>query len=158
MNKKYTLKKTKKCKIYKSCDRVPPNESMNKCRPRYVSPDYNSKSNASANNWGECNMKNWYNALSKKHKTYKKFCKNERNCKLVKSKRTNSVDALELHNKMPYIWRFLKPKTRKHMIELAKKPVKDINIPFSLFSDKTIRSLKNETKRIKKLKNKYKNI
>ena len=28
-----------------------------------------------------------------------------------------------LHQKMPYIWR-LKPNTRKHMIELAKKPIK----------------------------------
>ena len=29
---------------------------------------------------------------------------------------------------MPYIWRFLTPQTRKKMILLAKKPIKEINI------------------------------
>ena len=153
-------------KTYKNCARVPPNESMDQCRPRYVSPSFNDKSNASANNWGECNMKNWYPKTSKKHKYYKKFCNNKK-LKLIKSKKTNSVDAIKLHNKMPYIWRFLKPKTRKHMIELANKPVKEINIPFSLFPDniknmsskKTLKMYDKKTrKKIYTLRKKYKNI
>ena len=154
-------------KTYKNCTRVPPNVSMNKCRPRYISPLFNDKSNASANNWGLCNMKNWHHKTSKKHKYYKQFCNNNRNSKLIKSKKTNSVDAIKLHNKMPYIWRFLKPKTRKHMIELANKPVKEINIPFSLFPDniknmsskKTLKMYDKKTrKKIYNFRNIYKNI
>ena len=56
--------------------------------------------------------------------------------------------------------RFLKPKTRKHMIELANKSVKDINIPFHVFPDKSsLYSLDKKTrKQMKKLREKYKNI
>tara|TARA_X000000368_G_scaffold73013_1_gene53473 strand:+ start:23228 stop:23695 length:468 start_codon:yes stop_codon:yes gene_type:complete len=153
-------------KTYKNCARVPANESMNECKPRYVSPFFNDKSNASSNNWGLCNMKNWYTKTSKKHKYYKQFCNNKKS-KLIKSKKTNSVDVIKLHNKMPYIWRFLKPKTRKHMIELAKKPIKQINIPFSLFPDNIKNMSSNKTlkmydkttrKKIYNLRKKYKNI
>lgn len=153
-------------KTYKNCGRVPSNESMNKCKPRYVTPFLNDKSNASSNNWGLCNMKNWHTKTSKKYKYYKKFCNNKK-LKLIKSKKTNSVDAIKLHNKMPYIWRFLKPKTRKHMIELANKPIKEINIPFSLFPDniknmsskKTLKMYDKKTrKKIYNLRKKYKNI
>ena len=68
---------------------------------------------------------------------------------------------------MPYIWRFLKPKTRKHMIELANKPIKEINIPFSLFPDniknmsskKTLKMYDKKTrKKVYNLRKKYKNI
>ena len=76
-------------------------------------------------------MKNWYTKTSKKHKYYKQFCNNKKS-KLIKSKKTNSVDVIKLHNKMPYIWRFLKPKTRKHMIEIAKTPNTQNIIPKTL--------------------------
>ena len=75
--------------------------------------------------------------------------------------------ALVLHNKMPYIWRFLKPKTRKLMIDLAKKPVSIINIPGHIFPDlkkhQTINSVfknmtKKNIKRFYKLRKKYKDI
>ena len=56
---------------------------------------------------------------------------------------------------MPYIWCFLKPKTRKFMIELANKKVKKINIPFHIFPDlknykreNTSKITKNMTKKI----------
>ena len=119
MNKLTKKNKHHKCVIYKSCDYVPCNSGMNKCTPSYCVP-------GSSRNWGYCNMANWGTGYEK----YKKMCKSERYCKLVKTKKTNNtVDALTLHNKMPYIWRFLKPKTRKYMIELANKKVKKINIP-----------------------------
>ena len=131
MNKLTRKNKQHKCVIYKSCDHVPCNSGMNKCTPSYCIP-------GSSRNWSHCNMANW----GKKYKKYKKMCKNERNCKLVKTNKTkNTVDALTLHNKMPYIWRFLKPKTRKYMIEIANKQVKKINIPFHIFPD-----LKNNNK------------
>ena len=50
-------------------------------------------------------------------------------------KQKHKVNAQMIHKKMPYIWRFLKPNTRKHMIELAKKPVSKIDIPFHVFQD-----------------------
>ena len=131
MNKLTRKNKQHKCVIYKSCDHVPCNSAMNKCTPSYCIP-------GSSRNWSHCNMANW----GKKYKKYKKMCRNERNCKLVKTNKTkNTVDALTLHNKMPYIWRFLKPKTRKYMIEIANKQVKKINIPFHIFPD-----LKNNNK------------
>ena len=103
-----------------------------------------------------------------KYKKYKNKCKDETKCKMIKTlKQKHSVDAVVLHNKMPYIWRFLKPNTRKHMIELANKNVKEINIPFSLYYDK-IRGYSNKkymkgltkknNKWIKSLRKKYKNI
>ena len=88
--------------------------------------------------------------------------------KTKKTKKTkNTVDALILHNKMPYIWRFLKPYTRKYMIELANKPVEEINIRGHIFPDlnkkDTIKKVLNKmTKKNKKtflsLRKKYKKI
>jgi len=59
---------------------------------------------------------------------------------------------------MPYIWRFLKPKTQNLMIELANKEVKKINIIFHIFPDlKTnkrenlYKIIKNMTKKIEKI-------
>jgi len=40
----------------------------------------------------------------------------------------DQVDALTLHAKMPYIWRFLDTKTRHKMVRLARKPVHEINV------------------------------
>ena len=143
----------KTCKIYKSCAHVPCNSGMNRCKPEYCIP-------GSSSNWSLCNMSNW----GKKYNKYKKFCYNESKCKFEKTKKQkNKVDALLLHKKMPYIWRHLKPNTRKHMIELAKKPIKKINIPFHVFQDKKNRkTLKRMNKKEKKLyfslKKKYKNI
>jgi len=42
----------------------------------------------------------------------------------------DQVYATELHKKMPYIWRFLGNKTRRKMIRLARKPIREINIPY----------------------------
>ena len=144
-----------KCKIYKTCDHVPCNGSMNRCTPSYCVP-------GSSRNWSHCNMANWGNHYTK----YKKTCRDENKCVLQKTRKTkDTVDALTLHNKMPYIWRFLKPKTRKHMIELANKKVQTINIPYHIFPDVNKKTLKKNIKNMKKGKNlfiklrkKYKDI
>ena len=148
------------CKKYKSCDHVPCNATMNRCRPHYCFPE-------SSRNWGYCNMANW---KGKNYKKYKSYCKDETKCKYTKTKKTkHTVDAMILHNKMPYIWRFLKPNTRKIMIDLANKPVKTINIPFHIYPGKTIKNkrqikqiVKNMTKsnrkRFYKLRRKYKDV
>ena len=84
-------------------------------------------------------------------------------------KTKNTVDALTLHKKMPYIWRFLKPTTRKHMIELANMKVKTIDIQGSIFPDlnkkkgENVKKIfKNMTKKNRtkfmKLRKKYRNI
>ena len=59
----------------------------------------------------------------------------ERKARPTKTKRMkkrknpkNSVPASVMHAKMPYIWRFLDNKTRRKMINLARKPIKEINI------------------------------
>lgn len=143
----------KTCKIYKSCAHVPCNSGMNKCKPEYCVP-------GSSSNWSLCNMSNW----GEKYKKYKKICKNESKCKMQKTrKQKNKVDALILHKKMPYIWRHLKPNTRKFMIELANKPIEKINIPFHVFQDKknkkTLKSMnKKERELYFYLKKKYRNI
>ena len=159
----------KKCIIYKNCQSVPCGKSMNKCKPSYCYPTSNSTSRASSKNWGYCNMAN----ISKKYKKkYKRFCKTEKNCILKKTRKyKNSVDISILHNKMPYIWRFLKPKTRKYMVDLAKKSIKEINIPFTIFPDpkknvsinKTVKNIlnsldKKQKKHFKSLRKKYKDI
>tara|TARA_Y200000002_G_C22145816_1_gene440876 strand:- start:214 stop:405 length:192 start_codon:yes stop_codon:yes gene_type:complete len=63
---------------------------------------------------------------------------------------------------MPYIWRFLKPKTRKYMIELANKEVKKINITFHIFPDLKTNKRENLYKIVKNMtkknRKKYKNI
>ena len=141
----------KTCKNYKSCAHVPCDSAMKKCKPEYCVP-------GSSSNWTLCNMSNW----GKKYKKYRKFCKNQSKCKFQKTKKQkNKVDALLLHNKMPYIWRFLKPTTRKHMIELAKKPIRKINIPFHIFPEnkKTLKHMNKKNKKLYySLKKKYKNI
>jgi len=143
------------CKVYKSCAHVPCGATMNKCTPSYCYPN-------SSKNWNYCNMSNW---KSRRYKKYKSSCSDESKCVLVKTKKNNnSVDVLTLHNKMPYIWRFLKPETRKHMVLLAKKPIKHINIPFSVFSHTkpNSRFINNMTKknrnRLYKLRKKYRSI
>ena len=158
------------CKKYKSCKHVPCGGNMNKCRPHYCHLSSN-KIETISNSWGYCNMANW---KGKNYKKYKSYCKPENNCKFVKTRKNkNIVDAKILHHKMPYIWRFIKPNTRKYMIDLAKKPVKTINIPFTIFptnnAKNTIKNkkliktyMKNMTrsnkKRFLKLRKKYKNI
>ena len=163
-NKSKKSNNSNKCFIYKSCEHVPCGSTMNKCTPSYCYPLLKSKNNYTSKNWSLCNMSNW----GKGYKKYKKMCKNENNCKLKNTKKfKNSVDANTLHNKMPYIWRFLKPKTRKLMIDLAKKPVSIINIPGHIFPDlkkhQTINSVfknmtKKNRKRFYKLRKKYKDI
>lgn len=156
-NNSISIKKPK-CKVYKSCDHVPCGASMNKCTPSYCYPN-------GSKNWNYCNMANW---RPRRYKKYKSTCSDESNCVLVRTKKNNkSVDALTLHNKMPYIWRFLRPSTRKNMILLAKKPISHINIPFSIFpytkkkqSESSLFNTmtKKNRKRLYTLRNKYKDI
>ena len=116
-----------KCKIYKSCKYVPVGNSMNRCLPSYTYPN-------SSRNWSYCNMANW----GKRYKKYKSRCKTEKNCKLIKTNKVtkNTIHALEMHKKMPYIWRFLKPQTKKLIIKLGNKSKKYINVPFEVFPEK----------------------
>ena len=154
---KNNYKKSNKCFIYKSCEHVPCGSTMNKCKPSYCVP-------GSSRNWSLCNMANWGLLYEK----YTHNCRDESKCILKNTKKTkHTVDANTLHNKMPYIWRFLKPKTRKLMIDLAKKPVSIINIPGHIFPDlkkhQTINSVfknmtKKNRKRFYKLRKKYKDI
>ena len=96
MTNKYSKTHKNHCHIYKSCDHVPCNSTMNKCTPSYCVP-------GSSRNWGYCNMANW----GEKYNKYKSECRDESKCKLMKTKKTkHSVDALTLHNKMPYLETF----------------------------------------------------
>jgi hypothetical protein len=62
----------------------------------------------------------------------RKACRSQKKCRMSKRRKVSKdqVDALELHNKMPYIWRFLDDKTRRKMVYLARKPVSEINITY----------------------------
>jgi len=125
-----------------------------KCRPEYCS---NNK-DGSSKSWGYCNMLHWKKMInSPNYEKFLKLCikelKTKKNIPRKKTKHTLSVNAELLHHKMPYIWRFLKPKTRRKMIELAKEPIKKINIPFMVFTKK-----RKTSKEIKKLRSKFKDI
>lgn len=115
--------KTKKrqCRIYKSCEHVPCGEVMNRCKPSYCSKG--------SKNWASCNMANWPN---QEYRNLSRYCRDESHCKMSRIRRisTDQVDALELQNKMPYIWRFLDGKTRRKIVRLARKPVSEINIKY----------------------------
>jgi len=118
--KRATRRKNPTCKLYKTCDEVPCGEMMNKCEPSYCVPGLSK-------NWGPCNMSNWGPEYAHLQST----CKDERKCKMQSRRRKNKnqVLATTMHQKMPYIWRFLDVKTRKKMITLANKPLNEINIP-----------------------------
>lgn len=106
---------TSTCKKYPSCNQVPCGESMNGCEPSYCSKG--------SKNWALCNMAKW-------NTQYKQFCVSNTHCKMSRKKRKSKdqVLATELHQKMPYIWRHLGNKTRRKMVKLARKPVKELNI------------------------------
>ena len=89
---------------------------MNGCEPSYCAR-HGSK------NWASCNMAAW-------NPKYKRFCKSQSHCKLSHRNKIDKdqVPVNTLHEKMPYIWRFLDRKTRKKIVMLAKKPVEEINI------------------------------
>ena len=139
-----TLKKDKKCTNYKKCENVPCDAIKNGCKPSYCVP-------GSSRNWAKCNM-----GLYGECRDESKCIMNKRN---TKTKQT--VPASVMHSKFPLIWRFLKPHTRKHMINLAKKPANYLNLDFHLFPDKKY-NIKNMSKknamRYKTLRKKYKNI
>ena len=153
-----------KCKRYKSCKKVPCGCSKPTCPPEYC---YNTKQNkknkaTTSKNWTNCNMIFAYNDKNPHHiKTCKKFLKKYKQKNLNKSKKIhtkNSVNAKTLHQKMPYLWRFLKPKTRKHLVDLAKKPIHLINIPFHVFENLNKKTQKKHIKKQRQLKKKYKDI
>lgn len=166
MKIQYKKKKTKRIKRTKrtktkrknpnNCKYVPCGASINKCRPSYCYPE-------SSRNWTFCNMSNW---SKDKHnfsqKTRIKYAKLKRYCKpqkyITKQKRVSqpkyTVDAITLHNKMPYIWRHLRPETRKQMIRLANMPKKNINIQGHIFSP----SGEKNNPQYATLRKKYKNI
>ena len=120
------------------CDYVPCGESLNRCRPSYCFPK-------SSRNWTTCNMSNWSKdtkhfspSQRRRYAELRRTCKPEKRARVDRVKRRGrrprySVDAITLHNKMPYIWRFLRRDTRKRMIQLAKQPVSKINIPGHLY-------------------------
>ena len=125
-----TKRKKKKPKIvagkWESCDKVPCGGVMIGCRPSYCH-QLTKPQHPGSKNWTYCNMSEWGGKFMK----YKKKCnelKEKKTLKKVKKAPILQVDALTMHNKMPYIWRWLKPSVRKKMIMLAKKPVEEINI------------------------------
>lgn len=157
MSKRKKTRKQNKCR-WKKCKYVPCGKSMPQCKPNYC----HEKGKLSSRNWGYCNI---LDKVKNKNKTkYKQLCQKEKKifkkCKHNKTRKiTNlSVDVNMLHNKMPFIWRFLKPNTRKHMIKLAKMPVSKINIPFSLYGDNGEFIPKKYKKLRKTLRKKYRNI
>ena len=141
-NKRKTKTKTKHttCKVYRSCDNVPCGEAMNSCKPSYCYPQ-------SSRNWTVCNMG-------------RGNCRDESKCKLnrTRSKPKHTVLAKTLHEKMPYIWRFLRPQTRKHMIRLANMPVSKINIPAHVFDTPVNRLPKHLRSKYRTLRKKYRKI
>ncbi len=117
-------------KQYKSCAHVPCGHgpsTHNGCKPSYC---YSKKHKGSSKNWNSCNMKNWFAKGTPRHTYQSSFCKKKPK-NVVKSNKTRidkyQVDALVLHNKMPYIWRFMSPRTQKKMIILAKLPKRTVN-------------------------------
>lgn len=121
--KTYTMK-------YKSCAHVPCGYSHpvhNRCKPSYC---YSEKHKGSSKHWSSCNMKNWFAKGTPRHTYQSSFCKKPKGVVKVNNKTRidkYQVDALVLHNKMPYIWRFMTPRTQKKMILLAKLPKRIIN-------------------------------
>ena len=114
-------------KIWKKCQYVPCGGVMDKCRPHYC-----VSKRGSSKNWGNCNMEH---IVPKKFKhNFSRKCKKEKKARPTKQKimkktsTTFSVDADVMHKKMPYIWRHLDNKTRRNLIRLARKPLKEINI------------------------------
>ena len=144
MKKKYTMK-------YKSCKHTPCGSSLsthNNCKPNYCAKKIKGKYKPTSKNWSLCNMKNWYAKGTRKNFYYKSKCRTPKRIKKSKKNKINEyqVDALELHNKMPFIWRYLSPKTQVKMILIAKLPVHKINTWPSI--KKTKKNLKN--KKLKK--------
>ena len=70
-SRKHRDKIQNKCKKYKTCKHVPCGQSMLNCEPSYCSNG--------SKNWGICNV------MSKKDVRYRKTCKNQNKCKLVKN-------------------------------------------------------------------------
>lgn len=103
------MKRNKTCKIYRTCKEVPCGEMMNRCPPSYCA-------NVPSKNWGLCNIN-------------RQYCRSEKGCVLKRARPPKyQVLAKTMHQKMPYIWRFLDYKTRKKMINLANKPLKYLNV------------------------------
>ena len=148
---------TKKCR-WKTCDDVPCGKSMPQCTPKYCNSS--RKNSLSSKSWGYCNI---INNKTRKTKYMIDKCKEEmerfKSCKMAKSRSKDEIDVdiNRLHNAMPYIWRFLRKGTRKEMVRLANLSPKELNIPFSLYSEKKPVQ-KNRLKRYKKLKKIYKDI
>jgi len=139
-----TFKKHKKCVNYKKCEYVPCDAVKNGCKPSYCTP-------GSSRNWSKCNM------------GIHSECRDETKCTMSKRNKTinNTVRASVMHSKFPLIWRFLKPKTRKHMIHLANKPRHYLNLDFHVFPDKKYNTKNMSRKnalRYKTLRRKYKDI
>jgi hypothetical protein len=111
-------KRSSTCKIYKSCAAVPTGKSMNGCTPAYTSKG--------SKNWTKCNMSHYFPGFAH----YKQFCKSQKTCKhdTYTKPTADQVDVKTLHNKMPYIWRRLDKKTRRKIVQLARKPLSKINI------------------------------
>lgn len=128
------------CIKYKSCKNVPCGKTLNKCKPEYCYSEKNL--NQLSRNWSSCNIKNL---------GFPKYkCKSEKKCKLNKTNKItkDTISPKRLYQKFPYVWRFLKPNTRKHIIQIANKPIDEININYMLWDDKPKRSLRKKYKNI----------
>ena len=141
-------------KKYKSCKHVPCGmapSTHNGCKPKYC---YSEKRKVgSAKHWSSCNMKNWFAKGTPRHTYQSSFCKKPMKVKKVRSKPGKyQVDVMTLHNKMPYIWRFLPPKIQKRMVVLAMLPKRIINTFPGSKDDKYIRRTKLVQKHMKKEK------
>lgn len=114
-------KQKTRCKRWRSCAEVPNGQVMPGCRPAYTSKG--------SKNWSRCNMAEWGGDYRKANL---KFCKGmkTRKCKTIKHHKPNKdqVDAQELHNKMPYIWRHLGTSVRNKIVKLARQPLNEINL------------------------------
>lgn len=118
-------------KKYKSCDHVPCGMSPithNRCKPKYC---YSKKTHGSSKHWSSCNMKNWFAKGTPRYTYQSSYCKKRPTNGVIRMASTKKekyqVDVMVLHNKMPYIWRFLPPKVQKRMVVLAQLPKRVIN-------------------------------
>jgi len=73
-------------------------------------------------------MKNWHRRGTRRHRALARRCGAGYGRQAgARTRPKLQVDAIELHRKMPYIWRFLPPRTRKRILVLGKMPTRMIN-------------------------------
>lgn len=110
---------SKRLCINTPCGAAP--RSAHRCRPAYCHP-------GESKNWSACNMKNWHRRGSRKYRALARMCGPGYGKGPSSRRRPRlQVDAMELHRKMPYIWRFMTPRTKKRIMTLGKMSTRRIN-------------------------------